>query len=66
VSPAGAAVAGAALASQNQETESTTQWGWIAFGILAAAVLIGGIVWWIRRRHNPPADGGDAAPSVSR
>src|SRR6185312_10560880 len=43
VSPA--AVAAAAAASQNDDESSSTQWGWIAFAILAAAVLIGGIVW---------------------
>ena len=48
VSPGGAAVVGAAAANQ----ESSTQWGWIAFGILAAAVIVFGIVWWVRRpRH---------------
>jgi cell division septation protein DedD len=49
VSPAAAAAAAAAAASQDDES-SSTQWGWIAFGILAGAVLIGGIVWWWRRR----------------
>jgi cobalamin biosynthesis Mg chelatase CobN len=62
VTPAGAAAAGAAVAAANAEnTESDTQWGWIAFGILAAAVLIFGVVWWYRSRHKgspgapPPA-----------
>jgi hypothetical protein len=52
VNPAAAAAAGAAAASNNAEAESTTDWGWIAFGILALAVLTGGIVWWIRRRRS--------------
>jgi cobalamin biosynthesis Mg chelatase CobN len=41
------AVIGEAAASSQQESE--TQWGWIAFGILAAAVLVFGIVWLVRR-----------------
>ena len=46
----GAAVVGAAAAQSQQE--SSTQWGWIAFGILAAIVVVFGIVWLIRRpRH---------------
>jgi hypothetical protein len=51
VNPAAAAAAGAAVATANQEEPAEeTPWGWIAFGILAAAVLIGGVVWWLRRR----------------
>ncbi len=50
ITPGGAAVVGAAAASTSDE--SSTQWGWIAFGILAAAVIIFGIVWYARRsRH---------------
>jgi cobalamin biosynthesis Mg chelatase CobN len=49
VSPAAAAAAGAAVATQ--EDSSSTQWGWIAFGILALGVIVFAIVWWIRRRH---------------
>ena len=37
-----------AAASQQQ---TSTQWGWIAFGILAAVVIVGGVVWWFRRRR---------------
>ena len=53
VSPGGAAVAGAAgAAAAASKNESSTQWGWIAFGILAAAVIVFGIVWLVRRpRH---------------
>jgi hypothetical protein len=59
VNPAAAAAAGAAVASsQDQSSESTTDWGWIAFGILAGAVLIFGIVWLVRRhgkgKEEPP------------
>ena len=43
ISAGGAAVVGAKAASSEQE--SSTQWGWIAFGILAAAVIVFGIVW---------------------
>jgi cobalamin biosynthesis Mg chelatase CobN len=52
VSPAAAAAAGAAVATQQEDEESTTQWGWIAFGILALAVIVFAIVWWIRRRQS--------------
>ena len=58
VNPAAAA---AAAAASNDE-ESSTDWGWVAFGILAGAVLIFGVVWWIRRRHAKNGDGGDAPP----
>ena len=52
VNPAAAAAAGAAVVSsqETEEAESSTPWGWIAFGILAAAVVIFGLVWWLRRR----------------
>ncbi len=50
VSPGGAAVVGAAAAASKEE--SSTQWGWIAFGILAGVVIVFGIVWLVRRsRH---------------
>jgi hypothetical protein len=55
VSPAAAAAA--AAAASNNEESSSTQWGWIAFGILAAAVLVFGIVWWVRRRRGPQVSG---------
>ena len=51
VNPTGAAVVGAAAASSKDESE--TDWGWVAFGILAAVVLIGGIVWLVVRRRRP-------------
>src|SRR4051812_16524139 len=44
-----------------ESTSSSTQWGWIAFGILAAAVIIGAIVMLVRGRSSgkdeeaPPA-----------
>jgi hypothetical protein len=62
VSPAAAAAAGAAAASNKNEETSSTQWGWIAFGILAAAVLVTGLVWWLRKRGSAPSDGGSAPP----
>jgi cobalamin biosynthesis Mg chelatase CobN len=49
VSAAAAAAAGAAVATQ--EDSSSTQWGWLAFGILTLGVIVFAIVWWIRRRH---------------
>jgi hypothetical protein len=36
--------------------------GWIAFGILAAAVLVTGLVLWLRKRRSAPTDGGSAPP----
>jgi cobalamin biosynthesis Mg chelatase CobN len=59
----GAAVAGAAAASQEETDTSSTQWGWIAFGILALACVVFGVVWLIRRSKghkasmNPPPAG---------
>jgi LPXTG-motif cell wall-anchored protein len=50
VSPGGAAVVGAAAASSRAPEGSSTQWGWIAFAVLAAAVLGAGGVWLWRRR----------------
>ncbi len=55
MNPAAAAAAGAAIASQNTEATSTAsnaQWGWIAFGILAAGVIMGAI-WWLVKRRSP-------------
>ena len=43
VSPAGAAAA-AAAASDDDEGLTSTEWGWVLFGLLAAAVVIGAIV----------------------
>ena len=61
VNTGAAVVAGAAgakaAAGQTEETESTP-WGWIAFGILAAGVVIFAIVWLVRRKHD------DAPPSA--
>jgi hypothetical protein len=54
ITPGAAAAAGAAAASTQEESSSSgdsTQWGWIAFGVLAAAVLIFTIVWLVRKRH---------------
>jgi hypothetical protein len=49
VRPGAAAAAGAAAANKQASDTSSTQWGWIAFGILAFAGIVGGVVWWIRR-----------------
>jgi cobalamin biosynthesis Mg chelatase CobN len=73
VSAAGAAAAGAAVAAttQTEASTDTTDWGWIAFAILAAVVLVGGLVWWLRGRHDrsapgaPAPDDGAAAPPAS-
>ena len=40
---------------------SPTPWGWIAFGILAAGVVIFAIVWLVRRKHD---DGSPSAPAT--
>jgi tellurite resistance protein TehA-like permease len=67
--PAAAAAAGAAVVTANQEEPtSSTPWGWIAFGILATAVAVGGLVWWLKRRHDkgpPAAPGGDPSAPES-
>jgi hypothetical protein len=60
-SSAAAAAAGAAVASSQEPTEETP-WGWIAFGILAAAVVIGGLVWSWRRRSARKKDGQSPPP----
>jgi len=49
VRPGAVAAAGAAASSQEAAESSSTQWGWIAFGILAFAAVVVGVVWWIRR-----------------
>jgi hypothetical protein len=48
--PAAAAAAGAAVASSQGEESNGTPWGWIAFAILATAVVAGALVWWWRNR----------------
>jgi hypothetical protein len=37
-----------AAATSEQDEGSSRQWRWIAFGVLAAAVAIVGIVLWLR------------------
>jgi hypothetical protein len=32
---------------------TSSEWGWVAFGVLAAAGVLGGIVVWLRRRRSP-------------
>jgi hypothetical protein len=61
VNPAAAAAAGAAAAAaKNEEADtSSTDWGWIAFAILAGALVVGGIVWLVKRRSSK---GGTAQP----
>jgi hypothetical protein len=49
-------VATAAVAA-DQPTDDETPWGWIAFGILAAGVIVFLIVWLVRRNRgngSPP------------
>ena len=45
-----AAAAAAAAASEDDDGLTSTEWGWVAFALLAAAVVVGGIVWWLRKR----------------
>jgi hypothetical protein len=48
------------VAKKTQESSSSsTDWGWVAFGILAAAVVGGAIVWLVRR-HSANKRGGEA------
>jgi cobalamin biosynthesis Mg chelatase CobN len=61
VNPAAAAAA-AAAASQDDDS---TQWGWIAFGILAVAVVIFGVGWWFRKRHATGNGDGGTPTAVS-
>jgi crotonobetainyl-CoA:carnitine CoA-transferase CaiB-like acyl-CoA transferase len=63
VNTGAAVVAGAAGAAAvaSQPEEESTPWGWIAFGILAAAVLVFAIVWLLRRKHD---DGTPSAPAA--
>jgi hypothetical protein len=48
--------------ASSQEPTEETPWGWIAFGILAAAVVIGGLVWSWRRRSARKKDGQSPPP----
>jgi hypothetical protein len=55
VRPGAAAAAGAAAASKEEADTSSTQWGWIAFGILAFACVVFGVVLLIRRSKSHKA-----------
>jgi hypothetical protein len=44
----------AVVAVAETTEQESTQWGWIAFGILAAAVIVAGIVLWRRSARQPP------------
>ena len=61
VSAAGAAAA-AAAASEDDDGLTGTEWGWVLFGVLAAAVLIGGLVLWLRRRSAAKQGEGEGPP----
>ncbi len=63
VPPAAAAAAGAAVASDEDDGLTSSEWGWIAFGVLAVAVVVGGIAWWLRRRSSAKAQGEDLPPA---
>jgi hypothetical protein len=34
------------------DQSSSVDWGWVAFGVLAFGLFVGGIVWWLRGRHD--------------
>jgi hypothetical protein len=56
VGPGAAAAAGAAAANAGQPPESSgTDWGWVAFGILAFGLIVGGIAWWWKGRRDKRA-----------
>jgi hypothetical protein len=61
VNPAAAAAAGAAVASAQGEETSETPWGWIAFAILATAVVVGALVLVVEKARGAQAARGDAA-----
>ncbi|HEX4520943.1 MAG TPA: hypothetical protein VH063_15290 [Gaiellaceae bacterium] len=50
----GAVIVGAKAA---ESSSSSDEWGWIAFGILAACVVVFGIVWFVRRHRHRAAPG---------
>jgi hypothetical protein len=53
IAPVTTVVTTTAVVAVAETTEpESTQWGWISFGILAAAVIVAGIVWWLRGRHD--------------
>jgi hypothetical protein len=37
------------------DEDESTDWGWVAFAVLAVAVVAFGVVWWIRRRRSGTA-----------
>jgi hypothetical protein len=37
------------------DTDSSTPWGWIVAGILAVALVVGGIISWRREHRHPSA-----------
>ena len=48
--------------SETATSDDSTDWGWVAFGVLAFGLVVGGVVWWWRGRHQkrdaaPPAAG---------
>lgn len=55
IAPVTTVVTTTAVVAVAETTEQeSTQWGWIAFGILAAAVIVAGIVLWRRSARQPP------------
>lgn len=37
-----------------EESEKSTPWGWVVFGLLAAGLAGAGIFWLVRRHQNKP------------
>jgi hypothetical protein len=60
LNPVAVAGTAAVVASTTEEESGGTDWGWVAFGVLAAAVLVFGAVglWHRRRGGGTPASAG--------
>jgi hypothetical protein len=54
-------VAAGAAGEDQDETDNTSEWGWIVAAILAVALLAGAIIWWRREHPRSPRPGGPAA-----
>ena len=57
--------AAAAAASEEDDELGSSEWGWIAFGVLALAVAVGGVVWWLRKRSSAKKTDGGVPPAAN-
>ncbi len=57
-------VATGVVAASNPPEEEQTPWGWIAFGILAAGVIVFLIVWLVRRNRDKGSPPGPTAETA--